>query len=105
VLAAIVAAEGITVSDEELLDALREASRGPDGSEPSDKALQRSLKKARAQGADEPLREDIAMRKAVDLVVEHAKPIAAAKAEAREELWTPDKEQPEGDRKLWTPGS
>jgi trigger factor len=73
VLAAIVEAEGIEVSDEELDQALR-ASAPPDASE---KQLKRALKRARAQGADEALREDIAMRKAVDLVVENAKPTEA----------------------------
>jgi trigger factor len=86
VLAAIVKAEGIDVSDEEIEQALR-ASAPPDAGE---KQLKRALKRARAQGADEALREDIAMRKAVDLVVESAKPIEAERAAAREKLWTPD---------------
>ncbi len=93
VLAAIVEAEGIEVSDEEIEQALR-ASAPPDA---SDKQLKRALKRARAQGADEALREDIAMRKAVDLVVENAKPVsaeqaadAAERAAAREKLWTPE---------------
>jgi trigger factor len=73
VLAEIVKAEGIEVSDEEVTEALREAA-GPDA---SDKQLKRALKRARSQGADEALKEDIAMRKAVDLLVEHAKPIPA----------------------------
>jgi trigger factor len=86
VLAAIVEAEGIEVSDEEIEQALR-ASAPPDA---SDKQLKRALKRARSQGADEALREDIAMRKAVDLVVENAKPISADRAAAREKLWTPE---------------
>jgi trigger factor len=86
VLAAIVEAEGIEVSDEEIEEALR-ASAPPDA---SDKQLKRALKRARSQGADEALREDIAMRKAVDLVVENAKPIEAERAAAREKLWTPE---------------
>ena len=93
VLAAIVEAEGIEVSDEEIEQALR-ASAPPDA---SDKQLKRALKRARSQGADEALREDIAMRKAVDFVVENAKPIsvdeatdAAERAAAREKLWTPE---------------
>jgi trigger factor len=93
VLSAIVEAEGIEVSDEEIEEALR-ASAPPDA---SDKQLKRALKRARSQGADEALREDIAMRKAVDLVVENAKPIseeqaadAAGRAAAREKLWTPE---------------
>ena len=86
-------AEGIEVSDDEIEQALR-ASAPPDA---SDKQLKRALKKARSQGADEALREDIAMRKAVDLVVENAKPVdaeeaadAAERAAAREKLWTPE---------------
>jgi trigger factor len=86
VLAAIVEAEGIEVTDEEIEQALR-ASAPPDA---SDKQLKRALKRARSQGADEALREDIAMRKAVDLVVESAKPIEAERAAAREKLWTPE---------------
>jgi trigger factor len=86
VLAAIVEAEGIEVTDEELEQALR-ASAPPDASE---KQLKRALKRARAQGADEALREDIAMRKAVDLVVENANPIEAERAAARDKIWTPD---------------
>jgi trigger factor len=78
VLAAIVASEGIEVGDDELLEVLREASTEPGKQPPSDKALQRSLKKARARGGDAALREDIAMRKAVDLIVGAAKPVAAA---------------------------
>jgi trigger factor len=85
VLAAVVEAEGIDVSDEEVEQALR-ASAPPDA---SDKQLKRALKRARSQGADEALREDIAMRKAVDLIVESAKPIEAERAAAREKLWTP----------------
>jgi trigger factor len=106
VLAAIVESEGIEVTDEELMDALRQASADQSGRQPSEKALQRSLKRARAQGADEALREDIAMRKAVDLVVEHAKPIPVEQAKARDKLWTPEKERgetPAGE--IWTPGS
>lgn len=102
VLAAIVQAEGIEVSDDEVNEALR-AAAPPDASE---KQLKRALKRARSQGAEEALREDIAMRKAVDYLVEHAKPIPAETAAAREKLWTPEKEEadkPAGE--IWTPGS
>ena len=60
-------------------EALR-AAAPPDA---SDKQLKRALKRARSQGADEALREDIAMRKAVDLVVESAKPIPRRRERAR----------------------
>ena len=103
VLAAIVAAENIEVSDEEVSEAMR-AAAGPDASE---KQIKRAMKRARAQGADEALRDDIAMRKAVDLLVESAKPIPADQAAAREKLWTPERaETPErGSEQIWTPGS
>jgi trigger factor len=102
VLSAIVEAEGIEVSDEEVSEAMREAA-GPDASE---KQLKRAMKRARAQGADEALREDIAMRKAVDLLVESAKPIPVEQAAARDKLWTPEKEKDErGAGQIWTPGS
>jgi trigger factor len=108
VLAAVVEAEKIDVSDEELLDAMREAnlaqSRGGD-SGPSEKALKKSLDKAREQGRDELLREDIAMRKALDLMVDTAKPISLEAAEARGKLWTPDKDKSDAEKQLWTPGS
>jgi trigger factor len=102
VLSAIVEAEGIEVSDDELTEAMR-AAAGPNA---SDKQVKRAMKRARAQGADEALREDIAMRKAVDVLVESAKPIPLEQAEARDKLWTPEKEKGEqGTGEIWTPGS
>ncbi|HYP48502.1 MAG TPA: trigger factor [Thermoleophilaceae bacterium] len=102
VLKAVVEAEGIEVSEDEMLEAVRQAA-GPEGL--SEKQLKRALKRARTQGGEEALREDIAMRKAVDLILEHATPIAAERAEAREKLWTPEKEQKGPTEELWTPGS
>jgi trigger factor len=81
-LAAIVEAEQIEVDDDELFEVLREASTEPGRQPPSDKALQRSLKKACARGGDVALREDIAMRKAVDLIVESVEPVPAKAAAA-----------------------
>jgi trigger factor len=102
VLAAIVDAENIEVADEEVSEAIR-AAAGPDA---SDKQVKRALKRARAQGADEALRDDIAMRKAVDLLVESAKPIPADQAAAREKLWTPERDEPaKASEQIWTPGS
>jgi trigger factor len=101
VLTEIVKAEGIEVSDEEISEALREAA----GPEASDRQLKRALKRARSQGAEDALREDIAMRKAVDLLVENATPIPVEQAEAREKLWTPEKEREEQAGQIWTPGS
>jgi trigger factor len=58
-----------------------------------------------AHGQQESIREDLRLRAALDRLVADVKPIAPDLAEARDKLWTPDKEKPEGDTKLWTPGS
>jgi trigger factor len=107
VLAAVVEQEGIEVSDEELAGALEQALRAQAGERQlGEKQLQRQLKRARSRGADEALREDIAMRKAVDLLVEHAESIPVEQAKARDKLWTPGKEKDQGkQQEIWTPGS
>jgi trigger factor len=101
VLTAIVAAEGIEVDDDDVTEAIRSAA----GPEATDRQVKRALKRARSQGADEAMKEDIAMRKAVDLVVEHAKPISVEQAKARQKLWTPGKDEEAGSGQIWTPGS
>src|SRR5688500_5826857 len=58
-----------------------------------------------AHGQQESIREDLRLRAALDRLVADVKPIAPELAEARDKLWTPDKEKPEGETKLWTPGS
>ncbi|MEA2346271.1 MAG: trigger factor [Thermoleophilaceae bacterium] len=105
VLAALVEAEAIEVSDEDLLTALREAAAGPGGEEPDEKAVAKTLEHAKETGRDELLREDMAMRRAVDLLVERADPIPAEQAEARDKLWTPEKDAEKGDKEIWTPDS
>jgi trigger factor len=104
VLAAIVEAEGIEVSDDEAFDALRETA-ARQAQNVDEEALRRSFERAVEQGRDESLREDIAMRKAVDLLVESAKPIPVEQAKARDKLWTPGKEAEEKPSEIWTPGS
>jgi trigger factor len=105
VLAAVVEAEGIEVSDEELLQSLRESAAGPGDKPPSERTLARTLQDMRGDGRAETLREDIAMRKAVDLLVESAKPVPAERADAREQLWTPQKESDKPPSEIWTPES
>jgi trigger factor len=83
VIAAVVETEGIEPSDGDVLDALQ-ASAAREGSTPE--KLRRRLDKA---GRLDELREDLAQRAAVDLLVESAKPITTGQAEARAKLWTP----------------
>jgi len=58
-----------------------------------------------AHGQHESLREDLRLKAALDRLVADAKPIAVELAEARDKLWTPDKEKPATETKLWTPAS
>jgi len=59
----------------------------------------------REGGRDAVVREDVQVRKAVELIAESAKPIPLAQAEAREKIWTPEKEGEEKPSELWTPDS
>ena len=57
----------------------------------------------RESGRFESLREDLRLRKALDQVAGEVKRIPLAQAEARDAIWTPDKENPPTETKLWTP--
>ena len=63
------------------------------------------LLRLRESGRFEALREDLRLRKALDAVASQVKRIPRELAAAREALWTPDKEKPDTEAKLWTPGS
>ena len=98
VLAAIAEAEEIEVSEEEMTEALAHTA------EHERTTPEKLLKRLRESGRDAMIREDIRMRKAIDLVVEAAKPIPLEQAEAREKIWTPEKEREKAGG-LWTPES
>ena len=98
VVGAIADAEGIEVSEEEMVEALEHTA------EHERTTPEKLLQRLRDNGRDAMVREDIRARKAIDLVAEAAKPIAMEQAEAREKLWTPEKER-EAAGSLWTPGS
>jgi trigger factor len=101
VLAAIAEAEGLDASEEEMLEALSHAA------EHERTTPEKLLDRLRANGRDAMVREDIVVRKAIDVVAGSAKPIPLEQAEAREKIWTPEKEQGEEEKpsELWTPGS
>jgi trigger factor len=106
VITAVVAAEGISPSDEQVLEALAPTAER-EGVEP-----QTLLEDLRGAGRLEDVREDLAAREAIDAIANAATPIPLAQAEAREKLWTPGK-QAEGASvpaegsgeagRLWTP--
>jgi len=117
VLTALIEAEQIAPTDEDILEAL---SKSAESGGITPEAL---LERLRKTDKLDRLREELANRQAIDLLVREAKPIAmeeaTARAEqtrAREKLWTPGKDDPppggaaasdagESSGKIWTPGS
>jgi len=98
VLVAIAEAEGIEVSEEEMIEALEHTA------EHERTTPEKLLERLRDNGRDALVREDIRTRKAIDVLAEAAVPIPIEQAEAREKIWTPEKER-EAAGSLWTPGS
>ncbi|HMI81157.1 MAG TPA: trigger factor [Solirubrobacterales bacterium] len=98
VVTAIAEAEGIEVSEEEMVEALEHSA------EHERTTPEKLLERLRQSGRDSMVREDLRARKAIELVADAAKPIPKEQAEAREKIWTPEKEK-EKAGELWTPGS
>src|ERR671937_712785 len=99
VLEAVADKLGLQVSDKEIEELIREQAELHE--DDPDKAVQQVFE----AGGHEALRGDLRLRKALDRVAADAKRIPAETAQVREEIWTPDKETPPTETKLWTPGS
>ena len=100
VLAAIVEAEEIEPTEGELLEALEPTA------EQAQTTPAKLLEQLKQRGRLERIREDLANRQALELIVSEAKPISVEQAKARRKLWTPGREEGEqGSGQLWTPGS
>ncbi len=102
-LEAVVAAENIEVTDEMVEEWVREQAAEAD--EDADGAVERLTGDPAALTA---LRLDLAAQKALDIVTENAKEITAEQADAKEKLWTPEKESAQESAKspaIWTPGA
>jgi len=100
---AVVLAEDIQVTDEMVEEWVREQAL--EAEEDPDQAIERLLGDPAVRTA---LRTDLALQKALDIVVENAKEITPEQAEAKEKLWTPEKESAASGAKsssIWTPGS
>jgi trigger factor len=99
VLEAVADQLGLEVSDEEIEELIREQAelQGDDADE--------AIKQVFSDDRQEALRGDLRLRKALDRVAAEAKRVPVEVARAREEIWTPDKETPKPETKLWTPGS
>jgi trigger factor len=89
----------LEVTDAEIEELIREQAE-VHGDDP-DEAVRQVL----AGGGYETLRGDLRLRKALDRVAAEAQRVPAEVARARESIWTPDKESPPTETKLWTPGS
>jgi trigger factor len=98
-LEALAERAGIQVSDDEVNAYLREEA------EKADEDADALIEDVWAHGQQESIREDLRLRAALDRLVADATPISPEVAEAREKLWTPDKEKSETETKLWTPGT
>jgi trigger factor len=104
VIAAVVTAEQIVPSEEDLLEVLTPTAER-EGIEP-----QKLFEELSKSGRLEDIREDLAARQAVELIAAEATPIPIEQAQAREKLWTPESEQKQGEEasesaaaRLWTP--
>ncbi len=111
VITAVVEAEGIEPGEQELEQALTSVAHEREA-EPAE--LVRELRRS---GRIEELRDDLAAQAAIDLIAESAEPIEPELAQAREQLWTPEKGASEaaeaaegaaeqaggGGGRLWTP--
>ena len=86
---------GIDVSEEEVEEAFRDRFDDADT----------VLEQAREAGAFESERESMRMARTLDRIAQEVERVPPEQAEARERIWTPDKEKPKTETKLWTPGS
>jgi trigger factor len=86
---------GIEISDEQVEESVKERFAEPE----------RVLEQLRAGGAFEQERQSLRLQAALDRIAAEVKRIALEQAQAREAIWTPDKEKPKTETKLWTPGS
>ncbi len=86
---------GIAVDDEEVDAAFRDRFEDADT----------IIEQAREAGAYDSEREAMRLARALDRIAAEVERVPPEQAEAREQIWTPDKEKPKTDTKLWTPGS
>jgi trigger factor len=98
-LEAVADKAGIEISDDDVKALVREQAEA--AGEDADAVIEDLWQ----HGRQEDLREDLRLRAALDRVASEVKPIPVEQAAARDAIWTPDKEKPEAETKLWTPGT
>jgi trigger factor len=90
---------GVEVSEDEVEELIREQADAA-GEDPAD-----VISELREAGRFETLRADLRLKKTLDRIVSEVKRISPDLAQARDQLWTPDKETAPTETKLWTPAS
>ena len=100
VLEAVAESEKIEIGEEEMLEALAIPAGHEDHGhpEPAD-----ALQQLREAGREDELIDELRLKKALEAIAAEATPIAPEAAEAKEAIWTPEKEREEKGG-LWTPG-
>ncbi len=99
VLEAVADQLDLQVDDVEIEELIREQA------ELAEDDADEAVKQVFDSGRQEVLRSDLRLRKALDRIAAESKRIPADVARARDEIWTPDKDSPQTETKLWTPGS
>jgi trigger factor len=94
VLEAVADKLGVQVTDDDIREQLR-------GQGENDSDIEEFI----GRGGADRVRDDLRLKQAVDRIAAEVKPIAPELAEARDALWTPEKDEPAPEQKIWTPGS
>jgi FKBP-type peptidyl-prolyl cis-trans isomerase (trigger factor) len=102
-IAALIEKQNIEITEDEMVDAIADdMNEGRDSAEEQFNAIKEA-------GGIKQLENELKARKVIDELVAAATPIPWEQAEAREAIWTPEKEEAEAGAKpaegLWTPGS
>ncbi len=95
VLEAVADKLDLQIPDEQVDEAIRERFEDAD----------RVIEQLREGGVYETERESLRLSAALDRVASEVKRIPLEQERARESIWTPEKETPKTETKLWTPGS
>jgi trigger factor len=90
---------GVEVSDDDVEELIRGQA------EAADENADEVIAQLREAGRFETLRADLRLKETLDRIVSEVNRISPDLAQARDKLWTPDKETAPTETKLWTPAS
>jgi trigger factor len=90
---------GLEISDGDVEELIREQA------EAADEDADDVISQLREADRFDALRADLRLKRTLDQIVSEVKRISPDLAEARDKLWTPDKETAPTETKLWTPAS